>query len=158
MAAIMFEMSAAPVGGAAAAADLRLAIPRLSWTACDGGFACATAWVPLDYNQSTGAKVGLALGRLPAGAPAVRFVRTVLAEKGASRDLEAPFPHVVAGLEPDPSLQSVLAQVSQLSSAVSGRVDRAAVERVLDSAAKAVADLEVRMDSEEQFDQAVTRG
>jgi hypothetical protein len=71
MAPFMFEMSAAPVGGAAAAADLRPAIPRLSWTACDGGFACATAEVPLDYNQPTGAKVGLALVRCrPAPRPA----------------------------------------------------------------------------------------
>ena len=48
-----------------------------------------------------------------------------------------------AALESDASLQPVLARFAARVSTFSGRVDRAAVERILDNAAKAVADLEV---------------
>jgi DNA-binding PadR family transcriptional regulator len=47
-------------------------------------------------------------------------------------------------LESDASLQASLARFSARIRKLSGRVDRAAVERVLDNAAKAIADLEVR--------------
>jgi len=43
----------------------------------------------------------------------------------------------------DATLQPVLARFAARISKFSGRVDRAAVERILDEAAKAVADLEV---------------
>jgi DNA-binding PadR family transcriptional regulator len=46
-------------------------------------------------------------------------------------------------LEADASLQAALARFTAGISKLSGRVDRAAVERVLDNAAKAIADLEV---------------
>ena len=46
-------------------------------------------------------------------------------------------------LEADASLQAALARFTARISKLSGRVDRAAVERVLDNAAKAIADLEV---------------
>ena len=45
----------------------------LAWTDCDGGFQCATAQVPLDYAKPAGAKVELALIRLPASDPAHRI-------------------------------------------------------------------------------------
>jgi len=48
-----------------------------------------------------------------------------------------------AVLESDASLQPVLARFAARITKFSGRVDRAAVERILDNAAKAVADLEV---------------
>jgi len=48
-----------------------------------------------------------------------------------------------AVLESDASLQPVLARFAAHISKFSGRVDRAAVERILDNAANAVADLEV---------------
>ena len=46
-------------------------------------------------------------------------------------------------LDDDASLQATLARFSARITKLSGRVDRAAVERVLDNAAKAIADLEV---------------
>jgi pimeloyl-ACP methyl ester carboxylesterase len=56
----------------AGAAGAHAASP-LSWTACDDGFECATAQVPLDYDQPAGAKLELALIRLPASDPAHRI-------------------------------------------------------------------------------------
>ena len=47
-------------------------------------------------------------------------------------------------LESDASLQAALARFTARVSKLSGRVDRAAVERVLETAAKAISDLEVR--------------
>ena len=46
-------------------------------------------------------------------------------------------------LDADASLQPTLARFAARVSKFSGRVDRAAVERILDTAAKAIADLEV---------------
>ena len=46
-------------------------------------------------------------------------------------------------LESDASLQAILARFSARIGKLSGRVDRVAVERVLEDAAKAIADLEV---------------
>jgi len=48
-----------------------------------------------------------------------------------------------AAVEPDSSLQPTLARFAARVTKLSGRVDRAAVERILDTAAKAIADLEV---------------
>jgi pimeloyl-ACP methyl ester carboxylesterase len=45
----------------------------LTWTPCDDGFECATAQVPLDYDHPAGAKIELALIRLPAADPAHRI-------------------------------------------------------------------------------------
>src|SRR3954451_11471133 len=45
----------------------------LTWTPCDDGFECATAQVPLDYDQPGGEKVQLALIRLPATDPRHRL-------------------------------------------------------------------------------------
>jgi pimeloyl-ACP methyl ester carboxylesterase len=36
-------------------------VPRLSWTACDDGFQCATARVPLDYQHPRGATISIAV-------------------------------------------------------------------------------------------------
>jgi hypothetical protein len=36
-------------------------VPDLRWRDCDGGFECATAKVPLDYDHPYGAKVRLAV-------------------------------------------------------------------------------------------------
>jgi pimeloyl-ACP methyl ester carboxylesterase len=60
--------AAAPTRTAAAAA-----VPTLDWTDCGDGFQCATARVPLDYDHPHGAKISLALIRLPAGDPARRI-------------------------------------------------------------------------------------
>jgi pimeloyl-ACP methyl ester carboxylesterase len=47
--------------------------PRLQWRPCDGSFQCATATVPLDYNQPHGAMITLSVIRLPAADPAHRI-------------------------------------------------------------------------------------
>jgi pimeloyl-ACP methyl ester carboxylesterase len=47
--------------GAPAAAAAR--VPGLSWTACDAGFQCATARVPLDYRHPDGATISIAVTR-----------------------------------------------------------------------------------------------
>jgi pimeloyl-ACP methyl ester carboxylesterase len=53
--------------GAPALADSRTPpVPRLLWTTCEAGFQCATAKVPLDYDQPHGPKISLALIRMPA--------------------------------------------------------------------------------------------
>jgi pimeloyl-ACP methyl ester carboxylesterase len=52
------------------------AVPKLAWTACGDeapGFECATAQVPLDYDRPKGAKISLALTRLPATDPGRRI-------------------------------------------------------------------------------------
>jgi pimeloyl-ACP methyl ester carboxylesterase len=41
-------------------------MPALRWAACGGGFECATAAVPLDYDHPGGPAISLALIRLPA--------------------------------------------------------------------------------------------
>jgi pimeloyl-ACP methyl ester carboxylesterase len=51
-------------------------VPELAWTACGDeapGFECATVQVPLDYDRPRGAKITLALTRLPAGDAARRI-------------------------------------------------------------------------------------
>ena len=53
------------------AADAQAA--PLNWTPCDDGFQCATAQVPLDYDQPDGHADQLALIRLPATDPAHRI-------------------------------------------------------------------------------------
>ncbi|SDG65023.1 alpha/beta hydrolase fold [Lentzea fradiae] len=47
--------------------------PALSWQDCQDGFECSTAQVPLDHDQPHGAKIDLALIRLPATDPAKRI-------------------------------------------------------------------------------------
>jgi pimeloyl-ACP methyl ester carboxylesterase len=49
------------------------ATPQLTWADCDGGFQCATAQVPLDYDQPFGTEIDLALIRLPASDPGKRI-------------------------------------------------------------------------------------
>lgn len=47
--------------------------PQLNWSACDTGFQCATAQVPLDYDQPLGKKIDLAMIKLPASDPSKRI-------------------------------------------------------------------------------------
>ena len=53
------------------AADAQAA--PLNWTPCDDGFECATATVPLDYDQPKGKQISLAVIRLPATDPSHRI-------------------------------------------------------------------------------------
>jgi len=50
-------------GHTSAATVAAARIAPLSWTACDDGFQCATAQVPLDYQHSDGATVSIAVIR-----------------------------------------------------------------------------------------------
>jgi pimeloyl-ACP methyl ester carboxylesterase len=47
--------------------------PKLSWADCGGGFLCATAQVPLDYNRPHDEQIGLAVIKLPASDPSARI-------------------------------------------------------------------------------------
>ncbi len=47
-------------------------VPALTWKACDRGFQCATARVPLDYRHPGGAKISIAVVRHLATDPARR--------------------------------------------------------------------------------------
>ena len=52
------------------------AVPKLAWRSCGAdapGFDCATVKVPLDYDRPRGAKITLALTRLPATNPGARI-------------------------------------------------------------------------------------
>ena len=52
------------------------AVPKLAWGSCGAeapGFECATVEVPLDYDRPRGAKITLALTRLPATNPGARI-------------------------------------------------------------------------------------
>ena len=49
------------------------AVPQLVWSDCDDGFECATAQVPLDYDDPVGVSISLALIRLPATEPNQRI-------------------------------------------------------------------------------------
>src|SRR5450756_2041943 len=67
------DASASP-GTVQQAATTRTAaapVPVLHWKACDGGFQCATARVPLDYQQPGGAKGSIAVVRHLATDPAL---------------------------------------------------------------------------------------
>ena len=58
-----------PEANSASSRATTAAAPRvapLHWTACDDGFQCATARVPLDYQHSDGETVGIAVIRHPA--------------------------------------------------------------------------------------------
>jgi pimeloyl-ACP methyl ester carboxylesterase len=72
-AAVAAGLLAAPSATAAAPAATAAAVPTLNWADCGDGFQCATARVPLDYDRPRGAKISLALIRLPARDPARRI-------------------------------------------------------------------------------------
>jgi pimeloyl-ACP methyl ester carboxylesterase len=55
--------AAAPTAVGAAAGP---PVPQLHWVSCGAPYQCATAKVPLDYDQPNGATISLSLARLPA--------------------------------------------------------------------------------------------
>jgi pimeloyl-ACP methyl ester carboxylesterase len=62
--------------GETAASGSGPTVPKLDWESCGAdapGFECATAQVPLDYDRPRGAKITLALTRLPASNPGARI-------------------------------------------------------------------------------------
>lgn len=56
----------ASAGTTASVASVTAAVPQLHWRPCGGGFQCARVGVPLDYDTPRGARISLALIRLPA--------------------------------------------------------------------------------------------
>src|SRR3954464_4558298 len=58
--------AALTVPGAAQGRAVRPGVPVLRWTSCGGGFECAVARVPLDYDNPAGPRISLSLIRLPA--------------------------------------------------------------------------------------------
>jgi pimeloyl-ACP methyl ester carboxylesterase len=63
-------------------------VPALRWRACDGGFQCATARVPLDYRHTGGAKISIAVVRHLATDPARRLGSLFLNGGGPAEQIE----------------------------------------------------------------------
>jgi pimeloyl-ACP methyl ester carboxylesterase len=66
-------------------------VPALAWRACDGGFQCATARVPLDYRHPRGTSINIAVIRHLATGPA-RRVGTLFVNSGGPAEQIEPFP------------------------------------------------------------------
>src|SRR5690242_9692695 len=96
-------------------------VPRLTWSACDDGFECTRATVPLNYAEPRGRTISLALIRLPAtdrahrigslfvnpggpggsGVEIVRFARELYTEQVRARfDIVGFDPRFIAGSRP----------------------------------------------------------
>jgi pimeloyl-ACP methyl ester carboxylesterase len=75
-ACLVASLLAAPVAAREAASGGGAAVPEIAWASCGEdapGFECATVQVPLDYDKPRGARIGLALTRLPASGPGARI-------------------------------------------------------------------------------------
>ena len=81
--------SAAPA--ALAARQNASAVPKLTWHACDSGFQCSTARVPLDYRRPGGRKISLALIRHRATASPARRLGTMFVNLGGPMEQIEPF-------------------------------------------------------------------
>jgi pimeloyl-ACP methyl ester carboxylesterase len=88
---------AVPVSASAGTADLAKAVqtavpqvPVLRWHACDDGFQCATAQVPLDYRHPDGTKISIAVIRHLATDPAQRL-GTMFVNLGGPMEQIEPF-------------------------------------------------------------------
>src|SRR5690242_10037960 len=57
----LLAVAAVPVSATAAGHGKSAVPPGLHWQPCDGGFQCATARVPLDYQHPGGATVSIAV-------------------------------------------------------------------------------------------------
>ena len=102
----------APPGGVAG-----VTVPELAWTDCGDGFQCATATVPLDYDDPAGPGIDLALIRLPASDPQQRIgsmftnfggpgVSGFVTLREAARQLYTP--ELLTGLRPSPTRRAVV--------------------------------------------------
>lgn len=63
-------------------------VPVLNWKACDKGFQCATARVPLDYRHPRGAKIIIAVVRHLAEEPAQRLGSLFIDGGGPAEQIE----------------------------------------------------------------------
>lgn len=82
----MATASAAP-----SAQQQPVAVPKLTWRACDNGFQCSTARVPLDYRRPGGSKISLALIRHLATARPARRLGTMFINFGGPMEQFEPF-------------------------------------------------------------------
>jgi pimeloyl-ACP methyl ester carboxylesterase len=74
-------------------------VPVLRWHACDRGFQCATARVPLDYRHPLGATISLAVIRHPATDPARRLGSLFFNSGGPAEQIQpflASYPQIPA--------------------------------------------------------------
>lgn len=85
LAVVAYGLTAGP----ATASPPRPSVPVLEWSDCGGGYECATARVPLDYDRPAGRTIELALLRLPAPDPTLRIGTAFLGGPGSfpARDL-----------------------------------------------------------------------
>jgi pimeloyl-ACP methyl ester carboxylesterase len=63
-------------------------VPVLNWKACDGGFQCATARLPLDYRHPGGTKISIAVVRHLATGPARRLGSLFINGGGPAEQIE----------------------------------------------------------------------
>jgi pimeloyl-ACP methyl ester carboxylesterase len=93
VAGLLAALAPATMGTASAAAVARPGAPRvpaLDWSACDSGFQCATAQVPLDYRHPGGMKISIAMIRHPATDPS-RRLGTMFVNLGGPMEQIQPF-------------------------------------------------------------------
>jgi pimeloyl-ACP methyl ester carboxylesterase len=94
--AVTLATSPAVASGAAGAP-----VPMLHWHACDKGFQCATARVPLDYQDPYGAMISIAVIRHLATDPAHRLGSLFFNSGGPAEQIEpflASYPEIPAPL------------------------------------------------------------
>jgi pimeloyl-ACP methyl ester carboxylesterase len=72
-------------------------VPHLSWQACDDGFQCATATVPLDYAKPDDATYRVALIRKPATGPPGTRIGTLFTDPGGPGASGVDFVRATAG-------------------------------------------------------------
>lgn len=90
--------------GAAPIASAAPAVPTLNWASCDSGFQCATAQVPLDYQQQAGPTISIAVLRHQATDPAHRLGTLFVNGGGPSEQLGSfveQYPEIPASFRAD---------------------------------------------------------
>lgn len=98
----------------------------INWTDCGGGFQCGTLQVPLDYTQTSGTKIGIALIRKPVSNPSARIGSIVMNPGG-------PGASGIEFLRNEPSLTNLNSRFDLVSFDPRG-VGESAPVRCLDSA------------------------
>lgn len=102
LASLLALLHITPAAAATPAANLAPPVPQLVWADCGGGFECATARVPLDYDHPRGKTIELPLIRKPASDPAHRIGHLFFHQGGTGRNVQAirAFPPFIFDLFP----------------------------------------------------------